>query len=296
MRTILLILCLCAACAQAQIYRPGQGGSGGVIYRPSGSNAGRPAAQPANRPRPNGPRPAAVRTHHPQGHHGGYYGPPPVVTGIDVEDGRIRGYHVVSPAIVENPFGGLQGTVNNIRSVPADPIPEPTVRRRYRLSQPSAEEAQTKEETELSLLRGSETIAHAAVSFTEEQLRRHAMDLLTDAYRQNGPQLLPGYEYELTPGGIAREPVNRSFPAASEALLLEAFRAGTPLRVVRPRNVQIPCGMCDGTGKIPVERIVIDGVAGERIITGTCPRCDGSGKRDEQVEALYTIRFTTAGT
>ena len=121
-------------------------------------------------------------------------------------------------------------------------------------------------------------------------------DYVVPHFTQNGPQLLPGYEYELTPGGIAREPVNRSFPAASEALLLEAFRAGTPLRVVRPRNVQIPCGMCDGTGKIPVERIVIDGVAGERIITGTCPRCDGSGKRDEQVEALYTIRFTTAGT
>lgn len=284
MKSSILLFLLVAIVASGAIYQQGSAtGKGGNIYTPPSPKTQTPArpVSPPVQPRPVA-RPSV----------GGVPYTAPYVSDVDIEDGKIKGYHVVSPAVYDNPFGGLQGAVDQIR-VPGHPVPpnEPDhiVIRRYKLAPPSTEAAKSKEEAERVLLQGTASLAQVAVTFTEEQLRKHAMDLLKDAYRQNGPQLLQAYTYAITSAGIAKTPVHSSFPAASEELLMEAFRAGVALQVVRPRSIRISCGLCDGSGKIPIEKVVTGNK--ERIVTGTCPRCDGSGKRMAEIEALYTIRI-----
>ncbi|MGN0845073.1 MAG: hypothetical protein ACI4QT_07625 [Kiritimatiellia bacterium] len=280
---ILFLFLVSAAMVYGAIYQHGSNsGKGGVI---SSGQRTQPAARPAANPVQQ-PRPAA----HPYLGGSGY--PTPYISDIDVEDGKIKGYHVVSPAVYENPFGGLQGTVNSIRT-PEQAAqagePEQIIVRRYKLAPPSTEAAKSKEEAERVLMQETVSLAQVSVSFTEEQLKKHAMALLKEAYRQNGAQLLQAYTYAIASTGIAKTPVNSAFPVASEELLMEAFRSGVALQVVRPRPVRVSCGLCDGSGKIAVERVVTDGK--ERIVTGTCPRCDGTGKRAAEIEALYTIRI-----
>lgn len=279
---IFLLFLVSATMVNGAIYQHGSNsGKGSVISSGQKTHpAGRPAARPVQ------PRPAA------RPYLGGSGYPAPYVSDVDVEDGKIKGYHVVSPAIYENPLGGLQGTVNHIRTPEqsAQTVePEQIIVRRYKLAPPSAEAAKSKEEAERVLIQKTESLAQVSVSFTEEQLKKHAMALLKEAYRQNGAQLLQAYTYAIASTGIAKTPVQTSFPAASEELLMEAFRSGVALQVVRPRPVRVSCGLCDGSGKIAVERVVTDGK--ERIVTGTCPRCDGTGKRPAEIEALYTIRI-----
>lgn len=223
----------------------------------------------------------------------------PYVSGINRDwDGRPTGFHVVAPGVDVNPFGGLQQTVDGIRKVETGgavqtPPPVETVHVfHYKLAPPSAVEAERKEQAELETrLAKPETLVQT-VAFAPAVFAKNALPLVKAFYREKGEELVPAFDISVSDGTVVRteRPDAVGLPVATEPRIRAAYEAGTVFRIVREHPVPLTCGMCGGSGKIPVERVVVEGREGEKIVEGDCPRCGGKGKNPHAVECIFDIR------
>ena len=240
----------------------------------------RPGPGPAPRPAP------PVR-------HGPVFGAPysPWVSGVTYHsDGTVGGYHVVAPAVEENPFAIFpQG-----RAVaPVQPAPPPVfVETREAVALPSSAACEAREQAELDTILADPSVVRPEIGCTEEAFRRDALGLVRSQYRSAPHGLVPTSEIEISAAGVVRRKhrsETNAYPQPTDAQILAAFRAGGRFLVVRRRDVSVTCGMCEGSGAVVRERIANPATGLVRPVTGSCPRCGGKGRRARPIDALYTL-------
>ena len=239
----------------------------------------RPGPGPAPRPAP------PVR-------HGPVFGAPysPWVSGVTYHsDGTVGGYHVVAPAVEENPFAIFpQG-----RAVaPVQPAPPVFVETREAVALPSSAACEAREQAELDTILADPSVVRPEIGCTEEAFRRAALGLVRSQYRAAPHGLVPTSEIEISAAGVVRRrhrSETNAYPQPTDAQILAAFRAGGRFLVVRRRDVSVTCGMCEGSGAVVRERIANPATGLVRPVTGSCPRCGGKGRRARPIDALYTL-------
>ena len=239
----------------------------------------RPGPGPAPRPAP------PVR-------HGPVFGAPysPWVSGVTYHsDGTVGGYHVVAPAVEENPFAIFpQG-----RAVaPVQPAPPVFVETREAVALPSSAACEAREQAELDTILADPSVVRPEIACTEEAFRRDALGLVRSQYRSAPQGLVPTSEIEISAAGVVRRrhrSETNAYPQPTDAQILAAFRAGGRFLVVRRRDVSVTCGMCEGSGAVVRERIANPATGLVRPVTGSCPRCGGKGRRARPIDALYTL-------
>ena len=238
--------------------------------------------------------PPAVRTS-PVVRSGPVFGPPyaPYVSGVTHRsDGTIGGYHVVSPAVEENPFAIFpQGRAAAVGPVVA-PAPPVFVETREEVALPSSAACEAREQAELDAILADPSVVRPTVSCAEEPFRRDALGLVRSQYRASPKGLVPVCDIEISSAGVVRRKVRaetNAWPQPTDAQILAAFRAGARFLVVRRREVAVTCGMCEGSGAVVRERVANPATGVVRAVTGSCPRCGGKGRRSRPIDALFTI-------
>ena len=282
---------------------PPRSGDTGPRYAIPGAPAPRPA-RPAPKPAPK-PSPGVGRS-------GPVFGAPspgPVVrTGpvfgtanspwiSDVRyrpDGSLSGFHVVAPAVEENPFGIFpQGRAAVVAPAPPPPPPHTVVvETRETVALPSAAVCEAREQAALDAKLADPSVVRPTIACAEEPFRRDALGLVRSQYRASPQGLVPASVIEITASGVVRRKHRMevdAWPQPTEAQILAAFRAGGKFVVVRRRDVAVPCGMCEGSGAVVRERVANPATGVVRAVTGTCPRCNGKGRRTRPIDAIYTI-------
>lgn len=276
---------------------PPRSGDAGPRYAIPG--APEPASRPAA-PKPagvvrSGPvfgasAPPAARTP-PVVRSGPVFGAPysPYVSGVRYHsDGTVGGYHVVAPAVEENPFAIFpQG-----RAVAPAPPPAVVVETRETVALPSSAVCEAREQAELDARLADPSVVRPTVSCGEEAFRRDALGLVRSQYRAAPQGLVPTCDIEITAAGVVRRTFRsevNAWPQPTEAQVLAAFRAGGRFLVVRRRDVSVTCGMCEGSGAVVRERVANPATGVVRAVTGSCPRCGGKGRRARPIDALFTI-------
>ncbi len=306
LRLVAVVAAGTALCAGAQGLRisgppaptlPPRSGDQGPRYAIPGAPAPAPRTAAPVVPRKfstvvrSGPRPAPRPA--PPVRHGPVFGAPysPWVSGVTYHsDGTVGGYHVVAPAVEENPFAIFpQG-----RAVaPVQPAPPPVfVETREAVALPSSAACEAREQAELDAILADPSVVRPEIACTEEAFRRDALGLVRSQYRSAPQGLVPTSEIEISAAGVVRRKVRsetNAYPQPTEAQVLAAFRAGGRFLVVRRRDVSVTCGMCEGSGAVVRERIANPATGLVRPVTGTCPRCGGKGRRTRPVDALYTL-------
>jgi hypothetical protein len=208
-------------------------------------------------------------------------------------DGSLAGFHVVSPAVEENPFAIFpQG-----RAAMAAPAPQPppravVVETREAVALPSAAVCEAREQEALDAKLADPSVVRPTISCTEEPFRRDALGLVRSQYRASPQGLVPASVIEVAPSGVVRQKHRMevdAWPQPTDAQILAAFRAGGRFVVVRRRDVAVPCGMCEGSGAVVRERVANPATGVVRAVTGSCPRCGGKGRRNRPIDAIYTI-------
>ena len=271
---------------------PPRSGDTGPRYAIPGAPAPAPRPRaPIVRTAPGAPRPA-VRPAHAM-RHGPVFGAPysPWVSGVTYHsDGTVGGYHVVAPAVEENPFAIFpQG-----RAVaPVQPAPPPVfVETREAVALPSSAACEAREQAELDAILADPSVVRPEIACTEEAFRRDALGLVRSQYRAAPHGLVPTSEIEISAAGVVRRrhrSETNAYPQPTDAQILAVFRAGGRFLVVRRRDVSVTCGMCEGSGAVVRERIANPATGVVRPVTGSCPRCGGKGRRARPIDALYTL-------
>ena len=291
----LLLAAGLALCAGAQGLRvsgppaptlPPRSGDTGPRYAIPGAPASAP--RPASAVSPAAPRPApAVRT-------GPVLGTPysPYVSGVRYHsDGTVGGYHVVAPAVEENPFAIFpQGRAATVQ--PPPPPPAVVVETREAVALPSSAVCEAREQAELDARLADPSVVRPTVSCGEELFLRDALGLVRSQYRAAPQGLVPACDIEISAAGVVRRTFRseaNAWPQPTDAQILAAFRAGGRFLVVRRRDVSVTCGMCEGSGAVVRERVANPATGVVRAVTGSCPRCGGKGRRSRPVDALFTI-------
>lgn len=285
---------------------PPRSGDTGPRYAIPGAPAPAPRpAPPVVRSAPGAPRPAGVvrsgpvfgtpapaARSAPVVRSGPVFGAPysPWVSGVTYHsDGTVGGYHVVAPAVEENPFAIFpQG-----RAVaPVPPAPPVFVETRETVALPSSAACEAREQAELDAILADPSVVRPEIGCTEEAFRRDALGLVRSQYRAAPQGLVPTSEIEISAAGVVRRrhrSETNAYPQPTDAQILAAFRAGGRFLVVRRRDVSVTCGMCEGSGAVVRERIANPATGLVRPVTGSCPRCGGKGRRARPIDALYTL-------
>ena len=221
----------------------------------------------------------------------------PYVSGVNYRsDGTVGGYHVVAPAVEENPFAifpqGRAAAVGPAVAPPPPPPPVVVVETREAVALPSSAVCEAREQAELDAILADPSVVRPTVSCGEEVFRRDALGLVRSQYRAAPRGLVPASDIEISAAGVVRRKVRsetNAWPQPTDAQILAAFRAGGRFIVVRRRDVSVTCGMCEGSGAVVRERVANPATGVVRAVTGSCPRCGGKGRRARPVDALYTI-------
>ena len=266
---------------------PPRSGDTGPRYAIPGAPVSKPAA-PA-------PAPGVRRPHHgPVVRTGPVFGTAdsPWITDVRYRpDGSLSGFHVVSPAVEENPFAIFpQGRAAAAASAP--PPPPRAVETREAVALPSAAVCEAREQEELDATLADPSVVRPTIACAEEPFRRDALGLVRSQYRASPQGLVPASIVEVAPSGVVRRKHRMevdAWPQPTEAQILAAFRAGGRFVVVRRRDVSVSCGMCGGSGAVVRERVANPATGVVRAVTGTCPRCGGKGRRNRSIDAVYTI-------
>ena len=224
---------------------------------------------------------------------GAYGYPAPYVSNVHYDaDGRVSGYHVVSPGVESNPFAALPVAVQGA-SAPAAPAVETVRIERHPVAPPSVAVAETREEDAMRTKLADRALTHPSAAFTDEQFDTHGLPLAREQYRAGPDGPVPAFALRTGDDGrLARVPAPDAagLPVADDDALRAAFRAGFAFTLVRPRSVALPCGMCEGRGAIVSERVVVEGSPDVRTVTAPCPRCSGSGTVAREIDAAYSVR------
>jgi hypothetical protein len=220
----------------------------------------------------------------------------PWVSGVTYRsDGTVGGYHVVAPAVEENPFAIFpQGRVATVAPAPPPPV---FVETRETVALPSSASCEAREQAELDAVLADPSVVRPEIACTEEAFRRDALGLVRSQYRASPKGLSPVCDVEISASGVVRRKVRaetNAWPQPTDAQILAAFRAGGRFLVVRRRDVSVTCGMCEGSGAVVRERVANPATGVVRAVTGTCPRCGGKGRRARPIDALFTL-FRAAG-
>ena len=216
----------------------------------------------------------------------------PYVSGVRYHsDGTVGGYHVVAPAVEENPFATFpQGRAATVQ--PPPPPPVVVVETREAVALPSSAVCEAREQAELDAKLSDPSLVQPAISCTEEQFRRDALGLVRSQYRAAPQRLVPACDIEISAAGVVRRTFRseaNAWPQPTDAQILAAFRAGSRFVVVRRRDFAVTCGMCEGSGAVVRERVANPATGVVRAATGSCPRCGGKGRRTRPIDAIYTI-------
>lgn len=284
---------------------PPRSGDVGPRYAIPGAPAPAPRpAPPVVRSAPGAPRPAGVvrsgpvfgtpapaARSAPVVRSGPVFGAPysPYVSGVTYHsDGTVGGYHVVAPAVEENPFAIFpQGRV--VAPAPPQPV---FVETREAVALPSSASCEAREQAELDALLADPSVVRPEIACAEEAFRRDALGLVRSQYRAAPQGLVPTSEIEISAAGVVRRrhrSETNAYPQPTDAQILAAFRAGGRFLVVRRRDVAVTCGMCEGSGAVVRERVASPATGVVRAVTGSCPRCGGKGRRARPIDALYTL-------
>ena len=98
-------------------------------------------------------------------------------------DGRVSGYHVVSPGVESNPFAALPVAVQGTASS-AEPAVETVRVERHPVAPPSVAVAETREEDALRVRLADRSLTHPSAAFTDAQFETHGLPLAREQYRQ----------------------------------------------------------------------------------------------------------------
>ncbi|MBQ3810376.1 MAG: hypothetical protein II839_06105, partial [Kiritimatiellae bacterium] len=217
----------------------------------------------------------------------------PRVTGWTTDrHGRVNGYHVVVPAVEENPFAGMPLVTTPVAgwSTPPPPPPERVVTERvYPLPEPSRAAAERAEKA--SLLEKLGDGAPVARKVDGARFRADVLPIVRNEYRIDGRTLVPAYEYAVSGTTVRKTPRPEAapLPQPGTEAILAAFEADAVFTVPRKASFTVPCGACAGTGRVAVERIVRDDGSPARIGYAACRRCGGSGTKKTEATRLFEV-------
>ena len=291
-RTILVFLAATAAAGPIS----GPGGSGPFLATRGGSAIPKPVSAPAPaRPAAVAPKPAPPA---PRRFGGPLYSPyGPRMTGWTTDThGRVNGYHVVLPAVEENPFAGMPLVTTPVagRGTPPPPPPPPPVERVvtervYVLPAPSAAKAEAAEAAALAEKLGDGTPTPKKVD--EARFRADVLPVVRSDWRFDGSALVPAFSYEVSGASVRKtaRPEAAPLPQPSVEQVMAAFGRGASFTVPRKASFSVPCGACAGTGRVAARRIVRDDGSPDRIEWGACPRCGGAGTRTLEATRLFEV-------
>lgn len=211
--------------------------------------------------------------------------------------GHVNGYHVVVPAVEDNPFAGMPLVATPVAGRPPPPPPpaerivtERVVTERvYPLPEPSDAAAERAERK--ALLEKLGDGAPAVRTVDEARFRADVLPIVRNEYRLDGRTLVPAYEYAVSGASVRKtaRPEAAPLPQPGTEAVMAAFEAGAVFVVPRKASFAVPCGACAGTGRVAVERIVRDDGSPARIGYAGCRRCNGGGSKKAEATRLFEV-------